>query len=212
MKYYTKDEIEILKNIDLIEYITKENFNFKKQQNAYRLLDYDGGLYVFDKNNNTTNGFYWHKYNQKGNIIDFCKLIYKEDYISALERLANFNKTVKSLNTNEHKDVSTVKLLNTNIENFKLPERDNTLKQAYTYLLNTRGINKNLIDNCIKEGTIRQFKENKWTYIGFIGKDKNEQPKYLMLRSTLSNISFKKEIKYSDKKYGFKIFVEHQII
>lgn len=207
MKYYTKDEIETLKNIDIVEYITKENFNFKKQKNAYRLLDFDGGLYVFEKNNNTTSGFYWHKYNQKGNIIDFCKLIYNEDYINALNRLSDFKQNVKSLNTKEYTQTTTVKSLNTsNNKTFNLPERDKTLKQAYTYLLNTRGINKSLIDYCINQGIIRQFKEKNWTYVGFIGKDKDNQAKYLMLRSTLSNVSFKKEIEGSDKRYSFKVF------
>lgn len=206
MKYYTRDEIETLKNIDIIEFITKENFNYKKENNAYRLLDFDGGLYVFEKNNNTTSGFYWHKYNQKGNIIDFCKLMYNEDYINALERLSNFNQSVKSLNTKDYNYTPTVKSLNTSSKTFKLPERDKIIKQAYTYLLNTRGINKKLIDDCIKQGIIRQFKEKNWTYVGFIGQDKEGQAKYLMLRSTLSNISFKKETEGSDKKYGFKVF------
>ena len=216
--YYTKEQIEKLKNIDLIKFCNTNGLNLKKENNAYRLLDFDGGLYVFEKNNNQTSGFYWHKFNRKGNAIDFFFFLFNDSYIEALNRLSKASvqsldsikskASVQSLDTNENN--KTVQSLD-RTKDFKLPERDNTLKQAYSYLINCRKINKAIIDDCIKQGIIRQFKENQYTYVGFIGKDADNKPQYLMLRSTISNSSFKKEFHNSNKKYGFKIFDKNTI-
>ena len=209
--FYNEEQIKIAKNTDLIKFIESYGYQVKQEKNAYRILGIEGGLYIFNKNQTDTQGFYWHKKNVKGNAIDFCKEIFNDDYKSAIARL--LNQSVQPLDSYKNncptigqlKEKTSVQSLDSN-KNFILPERDNNIKQAYSYLVKTRGISKNLINNCIKYGLIRQFKENNHIYVGFVGKDKNNNPKYLMLRSTLTNSNFKKEYINSDKKYGFKIF------
>lgn len=214
--YYTKEQIEDAKNIDLIKLVKSIGLTIKQEKNAYRILDYEGGLYVFDKNKNNTQGFYWHKYNVKGNIIDFCKMVFKDSYTDAIKRLLNFKKgTVQSLDSkykkyNYQSKNQSVQLLDTKKE-FVLPERAKEIKHAFAYLVYSRCINKNIVNMCIKEGIIRQFKEKKHIYVGFIGKDKNNDAKYLMLRSTLTGTNFKKEYENSNKSYGFKVFNKESV-
>ena len=220
--YYTKEQIEEVKNIDLIEFVKSMNFKFKQERNAYRILDYNGGFYVFNKNQRTSQGFYWHKYNIKGNIIDFCKMIFKESYTDAIKRLLDYKQGIvysvdTSQENNKKLSVYSVDTLPKNNEkssvysvdrnkNFILPERDKEIKQAFAYLLYSRCIDKNLINMCIKEGIIRQFREKNHVYVGFIGKDVNNNTKYLMLRTTLTGSNFKKEYENSNKAFGFKVF------
>lgn len=208
--YYTEEQIKIAKNTDLVGLVESYGYKVKHEKNAYRVLGIEGGLYVFDKNNNETQGFYWHSKSLKGNAIDFCKVVFKDDYKSAIARLLNqgvqpLDSKSKCPTIGQEEQKASVQPLDSN-KVFTLPDRDNNIKQAYSYLVKTRGISKVLVDNCIKYGLIRQFKENNHVYVGFIGKDKDNTAQYLMLRSTLTNSSFKKEYENSNKKYGFKIF------
>lgn len=206
--FYNKEQVDEAKNIDLVEFTKDNGFIVKEEGSAYRITDFDGGLYVFKKNQNNTSGFYWHKYNLKGNAIDFCKTILKDDYLKAIGRLLNYkNGSVQSLDSMKpvFDNNLSVQSLDTK-KTFILPERDHQIKQSYSYLIHTRKISKNIVDLCIKNGIIRQFRKDKFTYVGFIGKDKNNKPKYLMLRSTLTGSSYKQEYENSNKEYGFKIF------
>ena len=210
--YYSKEQINIAKSIDLVEFAKSMNLTIKQERNAYRINDYEGGLYIFEKNQSNTSGFYWHKYNIKGNAIDFCKNVFNDSYTDAIKRLLEFNKgAVYSVDSSHIKsDKQSVYSVDSS-KNFVLPERDTNINQAYSYLVKTRKINKELVNECIKCGIIRQFKEKNHVYVGFIGKDINDNPKYLMLRSTLTNSSFKKEYENSSKNYGFKIFNKESV-
>ena len=162
--YYTEEQIKVAKNTDLINLVESYGYKVKHEKNAYRVLGIEGGLYIFDKNNNDTQGFYWHSKGLKGNAIDFCKVVLKDDYKSAIARL--LNQSVQPLDSKskcptigqEEQKVSVQPLDSNKV--FTLPDRDNNIKQAYSYLVKTRGISKALVDNCIKYGLIRQFKEN----------------------------------------------------
>ena len=203
--YFNKEQIEEAKKVDIVSLVINNGYEVKKENNAYNIIGY-GGLYIFGKNQDNTQGFYWHSKGIKGNAIDFCKEFFNDNYLKAIERLLavhsvdtiNKNKITNNLKNTVH-SVDTIK-------EFKLPERDKEIKKAYAYLTDTRMISKKLVNDCIKYGIIRQFKEDKYTYVGFIGKDKNNKTKYLMLRSTLTGNNYKKEIKGSSKEYGFKIF------
>lgn len=210
--YYNQEEIKKAKEINLIQLITSNGYKVKKEGNAYNVIGF-GGLYIFEKNQNNTQGFYWHSKNIKGNTIDFCKEFFKDDYLNAIERLLKFsNGSVQSLDSKiQEKSNESVQSLDTISKEFILPERDKEIKNVYAYLTNTRMISKSLINECIKSNLIRQFKENKYIYAGFIGKDINNKPQYLMLRSTLTGSSFKKEYKNSNKEYGFKIFNKESV-
>lgn len=205
---YNKEEIQKAKSVDLVKLLQSMNIELRKENNAYRVVDYQGGLYVFEKNNNLTSGFYYHKENLKGNAIDFCKKIFNETYVDAIKRLLDFEKkhSIESASVMYPKK----KTIETKKE-FVMPGRDKDIKQAYSYLIKTRKINKGLVDKCIKYGIIRQFREGQHVYVGFIGKDKNNKEQYLMLRSTLTNSSFKKEYLNSNKCYGFKIFNKESV-
>ena len=205
---YNKDEIQEAKSVDLVQLLQSMNVELRKENNAYRVMNYQGGLYVFEKNNNQTSGFYWHKENEKGNAIDFCKKVFNDTYLDAIKRLLDFEKS-KSVDYVDikYQDNNTTEIK----KEFVLPDRDKDIKQAYSYLINTRKISKNLVDKCIKYGIVRQFREGNHVYVGFIGKDKNDKEQYLMLRSTLTNSSFKKEYLNSNKCYGFKIFNKQSV-
>lgn len=134
--YYTNEDINKAKNVDLVNFAKNQGLNLKKEKDSYRVLDISGSLYIFTKNNENTQGFYWHKYNIKGNAIDFCKLIFKDDYLGAIERLLNNNNTSILNNSKESNLLSDLTDKPLEKSTFLLPDRDDNINKAYSYLIN----------------------------------------------------------------------------
>ncbi|OJU18297.1 MAG: topoisomerase [Clostridiales bacterium 43-6] len=74
-------------------------------------------------------------------------------------------------------------------------------KNAKDYLL-SRGIDEEIIDYCIKNGSIRE--DDRYHNVLFMGFDKSEKARYCAIRSTVGN--FKIDATGSDKHYSFKLF------
>ena len=78
------------------------------------------------------------------------------------------------------------------------PYKDNFRAIAY---LQSRGIDRDIIDRCIETGTL--YESKKYHNVIFVGKDAENIPRYACARSTVSN--FRQDIEGSDKRYGFSI-------
>ena len=77
-----------------------------------------------------------------------------------------------------------------------LRHKDNRRVIAY---LQSRGIDKDLILDCIKQGSL--YEGSLWHNCVFTGKDESGKTRFAALRGTTS--SFKRDADGSDKKYGF---------
>ena len=82
-----------------------------------------------------------------------------------------------------------------------LPEKNTDCDKVTEYLFG-RGIDYQLIQDCIAEGII--FEGRKYQNDLFVGRDKNGIPKYAALRSTIGS-SFKGDASGSDKRYSFRL-------
>lgn len=230
IKNFQKEQIEYLKEkVSIIDIINTYNIPIDASYNDLKTIKikdeygYSGGFFVF-KNGK---GFIRHSTNEKGNIIDFCKVYFNDNYIEALNRI-NATKNIYKDNytNNDFKKLTKTKnnilekqIINKNIE-FQFPEKDKNVKAIYYYLLTIRHLNQKLVSELINKGSIIQVRdytflsndENgkiikktiKGTCVGFVGHNKTNNPKYVMLRSTNNQMMFKGEITGSKKKYSFK--------
>uniref|UniRef100_UPI0040569F36 DUF3991 domain-containing protein n=1 Tax=Agathobacter sp. TaxID=2021311 RepID=UPI0040569F36 len=82
-----------------------------------------------------------------------------------------------------------------------LPPKNKDCNRVMQYLFG-RGIDYQLIQDCVADGTI--YESADYHNAVFIGKDKNGTPKYAALRSTLGS-SFKQDASGSDKRYSFRL-------
>lgn len=82
-----------------------------------------------------------------------------------------------------------------------LPEKNANTDRVTDYLFG-RGIDYQLIQDCIADGTI--FESRKYHNAVFVGKDAGGTPKYAALRSTIGS-SFKGDASGSDKRYSFRL-------
>ena len=82
-----------------------------------------------------------------------------------------------------------------------LPPKNKDCNRVMQYLFG-RGIDYQLIQKCIADGTI--YESADYHNAVFVGKDKNGTPKYAALRSTLGS-PFKQDASGSDKRYSFRL-------
>ncbi len=186
-----------LNSIDLKQFLINEGYTLLKQgANEYKVREIKGGCFVnSDKN-------IWHSFsdNTGGGIIqfldhyngmDFKKAInylMQEKYIDEEKRLKKDKVFVKRELT-EEKQVD-----------FKLPEKDTTMKNTFAYLIKTRGIDDRVVKYFVKEGLIYQSIRHNAV---FIGKDKDGIVKYAMQKGTNAYRKFAGEVRGSKKEFSF---------
>lgn len=92
-----------------------------------------------------------------------------------------------------------------------LPEKAEKYSRLYAYLINTRKIDKDVINYFVKEKMLYQEKEHGNAV--FVGYDKDKVPKYAAMRGTNTYKTFKGDLENSDKSYGFsKAGISRKII
>ena len=85
---------------------------------------------------------------------------------------------------------------------FVLPPKNRNSRRAFAYLC-SRGIDPEIINHCMKRGLI--YEDAQHHNAVFVGHDGTGTARYAMLRSTVSNSSFKIEQAGSNKAFGFCI-------
>lgn len=85
-----------------------------------------------------------------------------------------------------------------------LPPKNKDCSRVMQYLFG-RGIDYQLIQDCIADGTV--YESADYHNAVFIGRDKSGTPKYAALRSTLGS-SFKQDASGSDKRYSFRLLTK----
>lgn len=85
-----------------------------------------------------------------------------------------------------------------------LPSKNKDCNRVMQYLFG-RGIDYQLIQDCVADGTI--YESADYHNAVFIGKDKSGTPKYAALRSTLGS-TFKQDASGSDKRYSFRLLTK----
>lgn len=89
-----------------------------------------------------------------------------------------------------------------------LPKRFKNCDRVIQYLFG-RGIDYQLIQDCVADGTI--FESAEYHNAVFVGRDESGTPKYAACRSTLGS-SFKQDASGSDKRYSFRLLAREPCV
>lgn len=85
---------------------------------------------------------------------------------------------------------------------FTLPEKNDTMKRVYAYLMQKRYIGRDILSFFAKRGTLYESKEHHNAV--FVGVDKNGEPKHIHKKGTYSGgENFRINEEGSDPCYGF---------
>ena len=200
MGYVTTNQLERARQIKALDYVlANEAALYKRVGNGYRMIEHPS-FAVGEK------GFYWHS--QSGVIKGKTALDYLTDVrgyhlVDAVCMLLGERPQERS---DKQNPLAPVKKIIPNAKPpperipFTPPLRNKDNRRVIAYL-QSRGIERNLILNCIEQGSL--YESYPYHNAVFTGKDENGKTRFAALRGTTSN--FKRDADGSDKRYGFVI-------
>lgn len=122
-------------------------------------------------------------------------------YLIKVHRMT-FQEAVRTLGGEDYQTAATVRTAREPQprREFVLPQKNQNNRRTFAYLC-SRGIDPEIINHCMRRGLIY---EDAWHHNAvFVGHDGAGTARYAMLRSTVSNSSFKIEQAGSNKAFGF---------
>lgn len=183
-----KSNLYLANEISIKELLIKLNEPYRISGKSIRWLKHDS-ISITDRL------WYQHSMQRGGLPVDFLTTFF--DY----QRNDAINFILESI------EVDIKKLTYENDSGLIIPNKDTTNQGVFSYLVNTRFINKEVVDYFIKNGLIYQEKEFKNCV--FLGKDKYGAIKHIHKRSThLSTNDYKGNVSGSNGKYPFNYLGE----
>lgn len=182
---FTNEERERARRTDLAYFLISQGESVKKSGSEYEW--FDGSQKVTIRGN-----LWYHQYEQKGgDAIDFVRRFYNKDYVGAVQLL--LNQTCGNI------------LKSAPIERkqkpFKLPERNDRMSRVFSYLLLTRGIDKEILYEFVRKKMI--YESAKYHNAVFVGYDLDGNPRHAHLRGTVLSNAFKGNVAGSKPEYSF---------
>lgn len=187
MKRFTEDEMHQVNSVNLLAYAEQLGIVLKKVGNSYKAKDY-GGLYI----DATGAKWNWFSKDTGGGPIQFVMEMEGKNWVDAVHTLLGTEKSVV---------VPRPTIIEENKGQFILPDKNNTYKHVIAYLIQTRGIEKDIVYDFISQNRLY---ENDHKSCVFIGYDEKNTPKYASIRSTnAQGKSYRGDVKNSDKAFPF---------
>jgi hypothetical protein len=186
----SRKQIERAKAVPLLDYLlSHEGNNFKRVGNAYYRRDPDhNSLEV------SNNLWHWHSHGFGGDIIDYLVKINGYSFVDAVRHLAGDDYSIPT--TPKARPPNTVR--QPERKPFILPPRNADNRRVIAYL-QSRGISKPLIQECISNGSVYESAQHHNCV--FVGRDESGTARYASYRGTFG--TFRRDADGSDKQYGF---------
>lgn len=185
---FTDEQKQAARETDLVAFLQRRGEELKRSGSEYEWRD--GAQKV------TIRGNVWfHQYERVGgDAIDFVQRFYSLDYPQAVELLLDghscFEKTTQHTATQQK-----------STKEFLLPKRNNTMRRVYAYLLQQRGIDREVLNVFVRERMIYECAEHHNAV--FVGYDPNGVPRHAHKRGTNSQSSYKGNQDGSQPEFSF---------
>lgn len=188
---FTDEEIYKANNINIMDYINNLNLDTKRAGRTIKVEGY-GGLYIDPIKNR------WNCFSQSkgGGPIQLVMFLEDKTWVESVKTLLGNSYESNIVQSNMK---STLKEEN---KEFILPKKNKTFNHVIAYLIQTRGIDKDIVYKCIQNKTLYEDERRNCVFVGY---DKEGLPKYAGLRGTSSYKTFKGEVENSNKAFSFNI-------
>ena len=186
--HFTEAQKLAARETDLVAFLQRRGEGLKRSGSEYEWKD--GSAKV------TVRGNLWfHQYERVGgDAIDFVRRFYGMDYPQAVELLldgcSDFEKPTQH---------ATIQQKPT--KKFLLPKRNNTMHRVYAYLLQQRGIDREVLNVFVRERMIYECAEHRNAV--FVGYDPNGVPRHAHKRGTNSQSTYKGNQDGSRPEFSF---------
>lgn len=183
--HFTKEQRERARRTDLANFLISQGEQVKRSGSEYEWLD--GSQKV------TIRGHLWyHQYEQKGgDAVDFVRRFYNKDYTEAVQMLLN----------NGDSQIITSPPIEKEHKPFKLPPRNDRMSRVFSYLLLTRGIDKDVLYEFVRRKMI--YESSDFHNAVFVGYDSSGKPRHAHKRGTVTSNPYKGNVAGSQPEYSF---------
>lgn len=183
--HFTKEQREQARRTDLANFLIAQGEKVKKSGSEYEWLD--GSQKV------TIRGYLWyHQYEQKGgDAVDFVRGFFNKDYAEAVEMILN----------DSGGQIITSPPIEKEHKPFELPPRNDRMSRVFSYLLLTRGIDKDVLFEFVRRKMI--YESADYHNAVFVGYDSNGKPRHAHKRGTVTSNSYKGNVAGSQPEFSF---------
>lgn len=184
--HYTQEQKERARTTDIVDLLHRQGEQVHKSGSEYQWRD--------GSNKVTIRGNLWyHQYEEAGgDAIDFVRKFYNKDYPEAMEYLLNgYGGTLTaapSVRRESKKD-------------FVMPDRNDNMRRVYAYLLNKRGISREVINAFVHRQMIYESLPHHNAV--FVGYDADGVPRHAHKRGSGSESTYKGNADGSTPEYSF---------
>lgn len=183
--HFTKEQREQARRTDLANFLISQGEQVKRSGSEYEWLD--GSQKV------TIRGHLWyHQYVQiGGDAVDFVRRFYNKNYTEAVEMLLNGNGGQIIISLPIEKEYKP----------FTLPPRYDRMSRVFSYLLLTRGIDKDVLFEFVRKKMI--YESAYYHNAVFVGYDSSGKPRHAHKRGTVTYNSYKGNVAGSQPEFSF---------
>ena len=183
--HFTKEQREQARRTDLANFLISHGEKVRKSGSEYEWLDVSQKV--------TIRGHLWyHQYEQKGgDAVDFVRRFYNKDYAEAVEMLLN----------NCGGQIITSPSIEKSHKPFELPPRNDRMSRVFSYLLLTRGIDKDVLYEFVRRKMI--YESADFHNAVFVGYDSSGKPRHAHKRGTVTSNSYKGNVAGSQPEFSF---------
>ena len=186
--HFTDEQKLAARETDLVAFLQRRGEELKRSGSEYEWRD--GAQKV------TIRGNVWfHQYERVGgDAIDFVRRFYGMDYPQAVELLldghAGFERPTQHAAIQQK-----------STKDFLLPKRNNTMHRVYAYLLQQRGIDREVLNAFVREGMI--YESAGHHNVVFVGYDQDVVARHAHKRGTNSQSTYKGNQDGSRPEFSF---------
>lgn len=184
---YTQEEKDRACQTDLVDLLERNGEKLKKEGKNY--VWGSGSEKVTIREN-----VWFHQYERVGgDAVDFVKKFYNKTYPEAMEYL---------LGKRDHGELNRADpKLPKEKKPFEMPPKNSNMRRVYGYLLNGRGIDRDVLNAFVHKGLI--YESADYHNVVFVGLDNTGKPVHAHKRATTSNGGFKGNVESCIPEYSF---------
>ena len=183
--YFTNEEKEKAHQTDIVSLLKAQGETVKRSGNEFEWKD--GSQKV------TSRGNRWFPQYERvgGDAIDFVRRFYNKSYAEAMEYLLSGSGGMLTVSPPIIKEEMP----------FAPPPKNDNMHRVYAYLLNRRGIDKDVLNDFAYKQMV--YESEKYHNVVFVGYDKNGVPRHASMRGTGLKSTYKGNVANSQPEYSF---------
>jgi hypothetical protein len=182
---FTEQQKTQARQTDIAELLRSQGETLKRSGSESEWMD--GGQKVTIRGN-----LWYHQYEQVGgDAVDFVRRFYNKSYPEAMEYLLGGSGGTLAVSPSVQKEEKP----------FVLPPKNDNMRRVFAYLLNCRGIDREVLYAFVHKGMI--YESADYHNAVFVGFDSNGNAKHAHKRGTGSESSYKGNVSGSQPEYSF---------